>query len=145
MAAFGGDDSVLLWFPDDDKRMLLPCRTTAIYDLTFNAQGDRLASGGSDGYVRLWDADSGELIASLQSDGKVLNVVFSPDDRRVAAVTDQDRVVIWDLDSREKVSTLKAAGVTFHDLRFSLMVRTQRRSGWASRLRCSFGRPKVAG
>jgi WD40 repeat protein/DNA-binding SARP family transcriptional activator len=73
--------------------------TGAVTDLTFSANGSRLATGSADGTVRVWDPHSGEQLLVLRGhSAAVSSVSFSPDGSRVASASRDGTVRVWALD-----------------------------------------------
>jgi WD40 repeat protein/DNA-binding SARP family transcriptional activator len=90
-----------------------------VNDVTFNQQGDMLATAGDDGAARVWDPASGTELAAIS--GRGLSIArspsFSPDSQFVAAAWPDENVVrirnLWTGELREFDSLLMPEHVAF--------------------------------
>lgn len=70
-----------------------------IWEVSFNAQGDLLASAGGDGMVQIWDLKAGQPLATLPGHGgAATSVQFSPDGRWLATGDLDGRLRIWGIE-----------------------------------------------
>lgn len=70
-----------------------------IWEVSFNAQGDLLASAGGDGVVQIWDLTAGQPLATLPGHGgAATSVQFSPDGRWLATGDLDGRLRIWGIE-----------------------------------------------
>jgi WD40 repeat protein len=78
-----------------------------VSDLTFAADGQRLASASWDNTVRVWEVPSGRLVCTLRGHSRaVLSAAFSPDGRRLASAGEDRAVKLWDAKSGWETLTL---------------------------------------
>jgi WD40 repeat protein/tRNA A-37 threonylcarbamoyl transferase component Bud32 len=72
--------------------------TEAPVDISFTANGKRLATCGKDGTLRVWDASSGHLLAVLRGAvGRPCCVGLSADGATAAAGAEDGKLLLWDL------------------------------------------------
>jgi WD40 repeat protein len=83
-------------------------------DLSFSADGRRVAAGSATQSVSVWDVASGEEIAHFVGHrGRVWSVALSPDGTRVASGSDDRTVRIWDVASGEEVARLETGAAVW--------------------------------
>lgn len=82
-----------------DETATLTGFATPALDVTWSADGSRIATGHEDGEVRVWDAETGSvLLVLLGHDSQVKRVTFSPDGTRLASSQGGSDVRVWALD-----------------------------------------------
>jgi tetratricopeptide (TPR) repeat protein len=80
--------------------LTLKGHTTNVRDVSFSADGQRLASGDADKAV-VWDLLTAQPALALQGPGgKVTSVSFSPDGRRLAGGLSDGTLIVWETDNR---------------------------------------------
>lgn len=73
LAAFGADDgTAVLWWPDQDRRVLLRGHAGEVRDVAFSPDDVFVLTAGVDGTVRVWDSSNGELLDVLGQHGAEL-------------------------------------------------------------------------
>jgi WD40 repeat protein len=73
-----------------------PAHERVVSDLTFGADGRRLASAKWDNTVKVWDVAAGRVVCVLRGHSQaVLSAVFSPDGRRLASASLDRTVKVW--------------------------------------------------
>jgi len=83
----------------------LPLADGLFYDVTFSADGSRLATANADGTIRLWDPETGERELVLRGhDVPMRTVAFSPDGTRLAAIDFDGVVRVWALELEDLVA-----------------------------------------
>jgi WD40 repeat protein/DNA-binding SARP family transcriptional activator len=80
-----------------------------VSDVTFSADGSRLASTGEDGKLKVWDTSTGRLVSSVSATGGASGPSFSADGLLVAAAWGEpaDHVRVLDLSTDQVVSTVR--------------------------------------
>jgi WD40 repeat protein len=66
-----------------------------VNSVSFNPQGDRIATGCSDGTVGIWELEDRTLVTKLPHEGSVRNVAFSKDGSCLAALGADGNGYIW--------------------------------------------------
>ena len=78
-----------------------------ITSLAFNAESNRLVTGGADRLVKVWDVSSGKELHSFAGHaGSVAAVLFGPDGKQVYSGSTDGTVKIWDLAAGKEAATL---------------------------------------
>jgi WD40 repeat protein/DNA-binding SARP family transcriptional activator len=90
------------------------------FDVTYSADGGKIAAALQDGTARVWDLETGTLATTLVGHaGAVLRVALSTDGTRIAT-SSQDRTArIWDAVSGRELVKLDAHSDYVHDVSFS--------------------------
>lgn len=84
--AVGDHSRVRVWTSPDQEARVLEGHTNIVDDLSFNADGTRIAAASWDRSVMLWDAVSGEQLRRFEfQESRALGVAFAPDDQHIAA------------------------------------------------------------
>jgi WD40 repeat protein len=84
-----------------------PAHERVVSDLTFGADGQRLASASWDNTVKVWDVAAGRVVCVLRGHSRaVLSAAFSPDGRRLVSAGEDRAVKLWDAKSGWETLTL---------------------------------------
>jgi WD40 repeat protein len=99
---------VVLNLADMKEARRVDAHAAAIFDITFNAQGDKVATGAGDGTIKVFSWPKLELVATM-SRGKeaVWAVTFSDDSTQLISGGADRRVQLWDLATSRSIMTLK--------------------------------------
>lgn len=120
VAAYGSESTLVLWFPDTDRRISLRDGNSRIFAAAFSPDGKFLVTGSGDGLVRVWDANTGILLPPrLNAKEQVNYLEFSPDGSQFVATTNQNRAVVWRLDGFELVASLRSPDARFQAVQFN--------------------------
>jgi WD40 repeat protein len=115
--AFSPDGKLLALGVDDSSAMIVDAATGKdlrrlaghqgfVTAISWDASGERLATGGGDGMIYFWDVASAKQTASLNVAGRVLGLQWRQDGRQIALATlphGNGWVRIWDLAQGEVV------------------------------------------
>jgi WD40 repeat protein/serine/threonine protein kinase len=75
-----------------------------VWDVTFNPDGDLIATAGNDRQVQVWDTASGRPHRQpLHHDAPVLCVVFTPDGKRLMSGADDGTISLWDISTGKRL------------------------------------------
>ena len=108
--ATGSPDSILL---------TLRGHSLEVYDVTFSADGTRIATG-SDRTARIWEVDSGkELLTLVGHTDLVDEVAFSRDGSRIATRVSTAPQNVWDAKTGKELATLAGHSGFVHGVAFS--------------------------
>jgi Serine/threonine protein kinase len=70
--------------------------------ISFNPQGNILASGGWDNVIKFWNPKNGQLIKTLSGHQEAINsLAFSPDGQLLASGSNDNTIKIWDVSTGE--------------------------------------------
>ncbi|WP_274035018.1 nSTAND1 domain-containing NTPase [Streptomyces sp. MMBL 11-1] len=109
--ATGGDEfsSVQLWDARTHKRLgALNGLTGMVSDLTFNPDGDLLATASWGGGLRLWNVRDRSLAATLAGHtDAVQSVAFTPDGKTLASSGRDATARLWDVRTHRPLATLR--------------------------------------
>ncbi len=99
IAAGTNRGEIYLRDPERETSFTLPAsRSSAVSDLRFARDGNRLVSAQHDGTIRVWEASTGELLREFTGHGMpATGAAFLPDGERVISVGLDDTVRIWDI------------------------------------------------
>jgi WD40 repeat protein len=101
--AVAGADGARLWGATTRRPIGSPFDTsTAIEDVTFNWQGNALASVDQNGIVQIWDVATRTQIGPPLGHG-VLSVAFSPDGQTLATVDENGKARLWSLPTHHQL------------------------------------------
>ncbi len=81
---------------------------TAVRDVEFSSDGQRLATASADGEVKIWRVGDGTLMQTLTHPSGVTSVAFSPDGEWLATGADDGQVRRWRVDDGTLVQALTA-------------------------------------
>lgn len=100
---------VVLSVADKKEARRIDAHSAAIFDITFNAQGDKVATGAGDGTIKVFSWPKLEPIASM-SRGKeaVWAVTFTEDSSQLISGGADRRIQLWDVAQAKSVMTLKS-------------------------------------
>jgi WD40 repeat protein len=98
-----------------------------IYDLAWDAAGERLATGCRRNGVYLWDAKTGRQLARFGDSLEILSVAFHPDGN-ILAGSDYERTRLWNVRTGQELATANGAGL---ELGFSRDGALLSSLGWA--------------
>lgn len=94
LAVNGGSGDVRVWDTVERRALVnLPVENAQINNLTFAADGTRLAVGSSDGAISIWTWETREQIAAFTTGdvaGAVVRLAFSPNGEQLAVATDEE-------------------------------------------------------
>ncbi len=86
-----------LALPSGELLKTLIGHTELIDTVTFDPDGQTLASGSYDQTIKLWNVQTGKLLQSLSlHSGPVRSVAFSSDKRYLASGGDDKAIKIWE-------------------------------------------------
>ena len=81
---------------------------SAITDVSFSSDGERIVSGSSDGTIRVWAPPTREPAVTLLGHAKRVHcVAFSPNGRYIASGGDDGALKVWNCASVEETLSLK--------------------------------------
>lgn len=87
-----------------------PLGADAVWDVNFDAAGERFVTAGSDGEARIYRAKDGELLGTLRGNREsVMSAEFSPDGSLVATAGYDKRLRIYDAGTKTLLRTIDAA------------------------------------
>ncbi|GIW99090.1 MAG: hypothetical protein KatS3mg111_2423 [Pirellulaceae bacterium] len=127
MALAPGNESLLVGTEDGQLVVLsvdqlqesrrVNANQAAIFDVEFNAAGDRVATASGDGTIGLFTWPELEAVGRLSRGEEGLwAVCFTPDGQHLLSAGSDRRIQLWDLNSRESVCTIAKAGDWVSDL-----------------------------
>jgi len=102
------DPTIHLIDTDTGQRVrTLDQHSGGIHTLTFDASGNRLASGSNDTTIRIWDSGTCNCLRVLEGHTALVRAVaFSPDQRWLASSSDDGTIRIWDCETGTCLNTL---------------------------------------
>jgi serine/threonine protein kinase len=91
-----------------------------IKSLSFNPQGDILASAGWDTNIKLWNPHNGQLIRTLTGHKDAVNsIAFSPDGQILASGSNDKTIKLWEVNTGKEICTLKGHTGFINSIAFS--------------------------
>src|SRR5207248_1097176 len=115
-----GRGEARVWDVATGRAIGLPMRhRSAVADLAFSPDGQRVRTASDDGTARVWDATTGEpLTPVIRQDGELLAASFSPDGRLVATAGSDGEARVWDASTGEPATLPLRHGKAVQDVRF---------------------------
>jgi WD40 repeat protein len=86
---------------DVRERNRLEGHRDLVYSVSFNPNGQTIATGSADNTVKLWDVNGKELKTLKGQGDYVISVCFSPDGKKLAAGNRDGTVKLWNADGQE--------------------------------------------
>jgi len=114
---------ITLW--DVDARETLrtfggPGHRGGVHSVSFDRNGDLLASASADGTIGVWDVATGKVLRTLTGHSDwVRSVAFSPDGGLLASASDDATLRLWDPRTGELVRTMTGHTDWVHSVAFS--------------------------
>ena len=100
LIATAGGRQIHLWsWPEGKRVRVLDGHLDHVASLSFNAKGDKLASGSWDGSIRIWRVSDGLELGAYQNSDRVHDVAFAPHGHLLASAGDSQGIRIWDTNS----------------------------------------------
>jgi WD40 repeat protein len=108
-----GAGEVYGWMlPSGDKLLerVRGAHTSDIWDLAFNARGDRFATTSSDGTSVVFDFPSGRIVSrAFEGVGRITGVRFTPDDNVLVGGAADGGLRMWDVERRKLLVSTPSA------------------------------------
>jgi WD40 repeat protein len=98
---------------------LLTGHTGSVASVTFNADGNTLASAGDDSTIKLWNLKTGEEIRTLLAGGPAWSVSFSRNGKTLASGGRNAAINLWNVDKGTVIRVLKGDGSSVLSVSFS--------------------------
>jgi WD40 repeat protein/serine/threonine protein kinase len=86
---------------------VLPPILHMVHQLTFSADGQRLAAAAWDGSVRVWDVKTQKTLHTFRHSDRVMCVAFHPNGRQLASGSCDNTAKVWDLETGREMETLR--------------------------------------
>lgn len=117
--------TIKLWKLDTGDEITFAA-SDAPMSVSFNANGQFIASGGSQGTLTLWSLSTGQEVCNFTAHPKLLgigvgvySVAFSPDGRFFATGSFDREIKLWNATTRDLISTFTGHSATIYCLAFS--------------------------
>lgn len=109
LASASDDESIKLWDLSLGKCLkTFLGHTNWIQSVTFNPNGQTIATGSRDCTIKLWDAATGECLQTLaEHTDRVKSVAFHPHGRLLISGSDDQTVKLWEVETGDCLQTLK--------------------------------------
>ena len=91
---------------EGEPRTLLDDRGQDIFDVSWSARADQLASASKQQLVQIWDPNSGQLLRTLDHADEVRTVKYSPDGQMLASGSFDQTLRLWDSATGAALHTL---------------------------------------
>lgn len=84
----------------------------AIFDIAFNAAGDKVATAAGDGAIKLFSWPQLEPLASMSvdKDATIWSLLFVNDDKQIVSGGSNNAIQLWDVASAQSIVTIAVAG-----------------------------------
>jgi WD40 repeat protein len=115
------EDTAKIWESKSGKQTLsLIGHGGPVYGITYNPDGERIATASADATVRVWEADTGTwLFTLIGHTASVFRVSFSPDGRLIATASYDGTAKLWDAETGLELTTLYGHNSGVSDVAFS--------------------------
>jgi len=88
--------------------------------VSYNPDGNTLATDEANGNLQLWDSRSGEQLSTLSgNEGSIYSLDFSPDGQRLVSGSIAPDAYVWDLAQEKIIQTLLGHSLDVRDVAFS--------------------------
>jgi len=95
LASASYDKTIKLWELRQQSQLILRGHDDDVRDVTFSANGERIATASNDKTVKIWDR-LGQLLHSLNGHTeRIYSVSFSPDGERLASASRDGTIRLW--------------------------------------------------
>jgi serine/threonine protein kinase len=136
LVATSGDDSHVKLWDAESFEMVKQWRVgSAVRQIAFSPDGDRIVAGDRDGVIHIYDIDSGEELASITQPGSILGVDYSADGKLIATVTSDKVVRVWDAESLSERQTLMGHDGPIYNVAFASQGPLLATVGWGKNIR----------
>jgi len=97
-----------------------PGHQNSVDAVTFNPEGDLLASASFDNTIKLWSAEDGQLIRTLRGHQDwVMDVAFSDDGQRLVSTGEDRTVRVWEVSTGDLLLNIAGHLAPVHTAAFS--------------------------
>lgn len=103
VAFAGNDNSVNIWdLQDKDsktigKHEIINSSRPRISYITFNSEGNLLASSDYKGFIKLWDVEKNKGLMTIDTKSFIHGLAFSPDSKMLASADGEATIKLWKL------------------------------------------------
>ncbi len=120
LASGSQDQTVRLWYLEQQKSHILTREAAAIADLTFIPEQNILAILSQDNLLKLWSLDTRQLISSCRIEGTSIRAIaFHPQAELMAISNNYQTIQIWSLKTTKRLYTIEVHQTQTVSLAFS--------------------------